>query len=108
MISSGWLSTRYLSREGPMTSSHNAFHSRNHQKSQALRMLLTSGVIRSAIVDPPSLANPRLQISSPRVLCPDKPVYARLPHATDHVRPINVLAHWCSAFVDILRTFGRR
>jgi hypothetical protein len=35
---------------------HRVIRTRTQQKSQALRMLLTSGVIRSATVDPPCMA----------------------------------------------------
>jgi hypothetical protein len=36
----------------------------NCQKSQALRMLVTSGVIRSATVDPPWVATPKAPAGS--------------------------------------------
>lgn len=71
-------------------------------------MLLTSGVIRSADVDPPGMASTRSQTSPPRTLSPDKSVYAKLVHATDHKRHMGLLAQWHTTFVDILKEFGKR
>ena len=91
-----------------MASAHKVLCTRTRQKSHALRMLLTSGVIRSAAVDPPCMATSQPQIGSPRILSPQKPGYARLIHATDRAHRMGVLAHWHSTFVDILKEFGRR
>ena len=90
-----------------MASFHIVLRTRSRQKSQALRMLLTSGVIRSAAVDPPRMAIPQPQIGSTRIL-PDKPGYARFVHTSQHAHRMGVLAQWHSIFVDILKEFGRR
>lgn len=71
-------------------------------------MLLTSGVIRSAAVDPPCMAAPRAQTGSPRILSTDKPEFARLIHTTDQAHRKGVLAYWQNTLVDILNEFGRR
>ena len=75
-----------------MASFHIVLRTRSRQKSQALRMLLTSGVIRSAAVDPPRMAIPQPQIGSPRILSPDKPGYARFVHTSQHAHRMSVLA----------------
>lgn len=81
---------------------------RTRQKSKALLMLLTSGVIRSAAVDPPCMTAPRPQVGSPRVQSPDTPGYARLIYTTNHVYRMGLLTYWHNTFFDILKEFGRR
>ena len=71
-------------------------------------MLLTSGVIRSANMDPQGMAGTRSETSPPRRLSPSKSVYARLVHTTDHKRHMGLLAQWHTTFVDILKEFGKR
>lgn len=91
-----------------MANAHKLIKSRTHQKSHALRMLLTSGVIRGADVDPPGMADPRFQTSPPRTIYPDKSVYTKLIHTTGHNRHLGLLAQWHTTFVDILKEFGKR
>ena len=93
---------------GSMASSQQVLRKRTRQKSHALRMLLTSGVIRSADVDPACMTTPRSQTGSPHILSPEKPGHARLIHTTNHLHRTDVLAHWHTTFIDILKEFGRR
>jgi len=81
---------------------------RTHQKSHALRMLLTSGVIRGADVDPPGMSDSQFQTSPTRTIYPGKPVYTKLVHATGHKRHVGLLAQWHTTFIDILKEFGKR
>ena len=71
-------------------------------------MLLTSGVIRSATVDPPYMATSQPQIGSQCILSPQNPGFAQLIHSTDRAHRMGVLAHCHNTFVDILKEFGRR
>lgn len=71
-------------------------------------MLLTSGVIREANVDPPGMVDARFQTSPARTTYPNKSVYTKLVHTTGHKRHSGLLAQWHTTFVDILREFGRR
>ncbi|GAB1724885.1 MAG: hypothetical protein NTNFB01_37810 [Nitrospira sp.] len=91
-----------------MANAHRSIKSRTHQKSHALRMLLTSGVIRAADVDPPEISDARFQTSPTRTLFPSKSVHTKLIHTTGHKRHLGLLAHWHTTFVDILREFGKR
>lgn len=91
-----------------MASAHKSIKARTHQKSHALRMLLTSGVIRGADVDPPGMSDSRFQTSPTRTIDPSKSVYTKLVHATGHKRHVGLLAQWHTTFLDILKEFGKR
>jgi hypothetical protein len=71
-------------------------------------MLVTSGVIRAADVDPPGMADPRFQTDPTRTIYPDKSVYTKLVHTTGHKRQLGLLAQCHTTFVEILREFGKR
>ena len=71
-------------------------------------MLLTSGVIRSADIDPPGLETSRSQTSPTRSFSPGKSVYGKPIYATDHKRHMGLLAQWQTTFIDILKEFGKR
>lgn len=96
-----------LSR-GHMASAHKNSRARTHQKSHALRMLLTSGVVRSADVDPPSMGIPRSQASLPSRLPSRNVIHTRLVHTTQHKRQYGLFAQWQNTFADILKEFGKR
>jgi hypothetical protein len=92
-----------------MAISPKSLQSRSRQKSYALRMLLTSGVLRSAATDPPCMAALRPQAGSPRVLSSHNPVSARVIHSSaDRGHRIGVLTHWHDTFLDILKNFSKR
>lgn len=91
-----------------MTSSPKALSARTRQKSYALRMLLTSGVLRSAATDPPCMAALQPQVGSPRLLTSHNSVCARVIHSTDRVHRMGVLANWHDTFLDILKEFWKR
>ncbi|MBS0171952.1 MAG: hypothetical protein JSR62_16520 [Nitrospira sp.] len=91
-----------------MANSHKSSRARTYQKSHALRMLLTSGVIRLADVDPPALGIPRSQVSPPNALPSRNAAQTRLIHATQYKRHQGLLAQWHSTFADILKEFGKR
>ena len=93
---------------GHMGSAHKSLRTRNQQKSHALRMLLTSGVVRSADVDPPSLGIPRSQVSPPSPLPSRNVVHTRLIHTTQYKRHQGLFAQWQTTFADILKEFGKR
>ena len=91
-----------------MAISQKSIRNPSRQKAHALRMLLTSGVIRSAEVDPPCMEHVRAQTNPSRTLSPSKSVYAKLIHATDHKRHSGLFAQWHTTIVDILKEFGIR
>ncbi len=91
-----------------MASSPKALSSRTRQKSYALRMLLTSGVLRSAATDPPCMAALPPQVDSPRLLSSHNSVRARMSHFTERAHRLGVLAHWHDTLLDILKEFGKR
>ena len=91
-----------------MASSQKVLRNRTSQKSHALRMLLTSGVIRSATIDPPCMASPQFQTGSPRLLSTERSWHSRLLHTTTHAHCMGVLSHWHTTFLDILNEFLRR
>lgn len=78
------------------------------QKSQALRMLLTSGVIRSADVYPLDTKYTGLRTNPSHTFAPEKLIYRKPIHAADHKHHMTLLAEWQTTFVDILREFGKR
>lgn len=78
------------------------------RKSQALRMMWTSGVIRSAASDPPCITNPQPMPCSLRNLPREKFVYARPIHVVEHSHHTSMFAHWHTTFIDILKEFGRK
>lgn len=90
-----------------MTSAHKSNRARTHQKSHALRMLLTSGVIRGADVDPPGMLDSRFQASPTRAIYPSKSVYPKLVHATVHTGHRRLFSQWHTTFIDILNEFGK-
>jgi len=100
-------STPAVSR-GHMASAHKNSRARHHQKSHALRMLLTSGVVRSADVDPPTMGVPRSQVSPPNLIPSRNFVHTRLVHTTQYKRPQGLLAQWQTTFAEILKEFGKR
>lgn len=71
-------------------------------------MLLTSGVIRGADVDPPGISDPRFQRNPTRIMYPGKTVYTKPVHATGHKGHLERFTQWHSTFVDILKEFGKR
>ncbi len=91
-----------------MANAHHSLKSRTQQKSQALRMLLTSGVIRGANVDPPGISDPRFQRNPTRSIYTGRMVHANPVHATGHRRHLELFTQWHSTFVDILKEFGKR
>lgn len=91
-----------------MAGSQKNSRARTHQKSHALRMLLTSGVVRSADVDPPSMGIPRSQVSIPSPLPSRNVVHTRLVHTTQYKRQQGLFAQWQTTFADILKEFGKR
>ncbi|MBL8041698.1 MAG: hypothetical protein JNL86_02120 [Nitrospira sp.] len=91
-----------------MANSQKSSRTRNHQKSHALRMLLTSGVVRSADIDPPSMGIPRSQIRSPSPVPSRNAVQTRLIHMTHYKRHQGLLSQWQSTFADILKEFAKR
>lgn len=91
-----------------MASSHKSSRARTHQKSHALRMLLTSGVVRSANVDPPSMGIPRSQVSLPSPFPSRNVVHTKLVHTTQYKRQPGLFAQWQTTFADILKEFGKR
>ncbi|MCE7976619.1 MAG: hypothetical protein DYH03_05570 [Nitrospira sp. NTP1] len=93
---------------GSMASARKSIKTRTHQKSHALRMLLTSGVIRGADVDPPGMSDSRFQTSPTRTIYPNKSVHTKLVHTTGHKRHVGLLAQWHTTFIDILKEFGKR
>jgi hypothetical protein len=60
---------------GFMASSKKVIRKSSQQKAHALRMLLTSGVIRSAEIDPPGMGTSHAQMSPSRTLSPGRSVY---------------------------------
>lgn len=91
-----------------MASSKKVIHKSSQQKAHALRMLLTSGVIRSAEIDPPGMGTSHAQMSPSRTLSPGRSVYGKRVHTTDHKRHMGLLAQWQTTFLDILKEFGKR
>ena len=72
-------------------------------------MLLTSGVIRSSIVDPPRLAaSPSQNDSLPHNLSRKNPGSTQLIHFTDPLHRFTALARWQSTLIDALKEFGKR
>ncbi len=90
-----------------MASSKKVIRKPSQQKTHALRMLLSSGVIRSAEIDPPDMGGTGLATRSPRPLSSTKSVYTKSVHTTDYNRHKNLLARWHTTFIDILREFGK-
>ena len=99
---------RHTTPRGSMASSSKALSARTRQKSYALRMLLTSGVLRSAATDPPCMAALQPQVGSPRLLSSHNSVRGRVIHSTDRAHRMAVLANWHDTFLDILKEFGKR
>lgn len=91
-----------------MASSKKVIRKPSQQKAHALRMLLTSGVIRSAEIDPPGMRTSYAQMSPSRSLSPGKSVYGNPVHTTDHKRHMGLLAQWHTTLIDILKEFGKR
>jgi hypothetical protein len=83
-----------------MPHSHKTKCIRVHQKSQVLRMLLTSGVVRSATVGPPCMAR-QSQLDSLYSEPLDQPEYTRSPRT-------GLLPHWRDFWIDIVNIFGRK
>ncbi|MDR4472711.1 MAG: hypothetical protein MRJ92_08710 [Nitrospira sp.] len=73
-----------------------------------MRMLLTSGVVRSADVDPPSMGIPRSQVSITSPFPSRNGVHMRPVHTTQYKRRPGLFAQWQTTFADILREFGKR
>mgnify|MGYP001178203248 FL=1 len=90
-----------------MASSKKVIRKPSQQKTHALRMLLTSGVIRSAEIDPPDMGRTGSLTSSPRSLSSTKSVYTKSVHTPDHTGRKNLLARWHTTFIDILREFSK-
>lgn len=90
-----------------MASSKKVIRKPSQQKTHALRMLLTSGVIRSAEIDPPDMGRAGSLTSPPRALSSSKSVYTKSVHTTDHTSRKNLLARWHTTFIDILREFSK-
>ncbi len=67
-------------------------------KTQALRMLMTSGVIRSASTEPPSLVTERFS---------SRLVEAGHDTSSGHLHHGRVCAEWRSTVFDIVRDFSR-
>ena len=86
-----------------MASSQTFPRTHTRQKAQALRMLLTSGVIRSAAMDPPCIAISQTCATSPSISFQKKSRPAR-----DYAHRIDLLEQWHEAFIDILKEFSRR
>jgi len=93
---------------GSMAITQKVLAKRTRQTTHALRMMLTSGVIRSATVDPPCMPAPQFQPGSSRILSPENSKCAGLVHTTDHTRHLGLLAYWQATCIDILKGFGRR
>ena len=91
-----------------MASSPKAPSSPTRQKSYALRMLLTSGVLRSAATDPPWMAALQPDVGSSRLFSSHNSVCAQVIHSTDRAHRMGVLGHWHDTFLDILKEFGKR
>jgi hypothetical protein len=81
---------------------------RIRRKSKALRMMLTSGVIRSAACDPPRMMNPQPTPCSLRNLPRGKFVDTQPIHVAEHSHHIGMFAHWHTTLMDILKEFGRK